>query len=262
MRTRAAARRAPWPELPAPLWEAICGLLPASDVLALRQAWRGAARLGDMRVRAAVVAQLTAELDDCVLMIRGAAVGTQQDALPGMEQQFGYAYVEIDFLSGFLEGAMGAALGNHRATRCLMRRPLRTGCSGLRVTFELQPRGTGIVMQAVLLLTESHDGEAEDVEVGVEEVRFLTQGGALLAEYGLAWALDNSRCSVRSVRLADTGFGRLQARPMSEAAPHFEALVAAAAGQPLREADGRWADGLLWPAIHASVTGMYPPQLS
>lgn len=31
--------------------------------------------------------------------------------------------------------------------------------------------------------------------------------------------------------------------------------------QPLRAPDGRWADGLLLPAIHAAVTDLFPLRL-
>jgi len=48
---------------------------------------------------------------------------------------------------------------------------------------------------------------------------------------------------------------------MAEAVEHFDGLKAAAAQQPLRTAAGRWSDGLLLPAIHEAVTGMYPLQL-
>ncbi len=96
--------------------------------------------------------------------------------------------------------------------------------------------------------------------IDLEELRFLALDGAVLLEYGLAFALDYRR-SICAIRLGDgTGFGRLQGRPMAEAAAHFEGLRAAAERQPLRSADGRWCDGLLLPTIHAAVTELYPLQ--
>lgn len=89
----------------------------------------------------------------------------------------------------------------------------------------------------------------------LEELRFPACG----LEYELAWALDDARCSVRSMRVGATGFGRLQQRPLSEAPAHFEALAA----QPLpslRGPDGRWRDALLLPACHAAVTSLYELQ--
>lgn len=111
---------------------------------------------------------------------------------------------------------------------------------------------------------EEDDGAVSDdndytpsppAEVYFEQLRFLATDGSLLAEYGF----DGGQ--VRSLRLADTSFGSREARPLSEAAAHFEALQDAAAGQPLRAADGRVADGLLLPAIHDAITWQYSLQL-
>lgn len=108
------------------------------------------------------------------------------------------------------------------------------------------------------MLTETEYPEAVDLE----ELRFLTTDGSLLAEYGLAYALEKIRCTTRSIRLGGgTGFGRLQGRPLGEAPAHFAAMRAAAEQQPLHTAEGRWSDGLLLPAIHAAVLHMFPLQL-
>ena len=256
-------------DLPTPLWEEIAGQLTLKDVMALRQAWRGATHLAGERVRAAAMEELIEELSDNVLLTRGAARSALIDGIPDMQEDGDID--DLTWLADWLTGAMeGVWEGNSRNASCLRQQPLCPAGNGVRCTFELQPRGAGCVMQAVVCLNESHDADAycgQPVEVDLEELRFLTQGGALLAEYGLAWSLDNSRLCLRNVRLGEatggaTGFGRLQPRPMSEAAPHFEALEAAARAQPLRAADGRWADGLLLPATWAAVTEMYCPQLS
>ena len=218
------------------------------------------------RARAAAAAALKEELDACVLMVRGAAASAATDGVEHLGGEFGGA--SAGDLTDWLAVAMRLAVGNRRALHSVSTSALRAGCSAWRCAYELQPRGAGCAMQAVMCLSEPQYGAAEPVEVEVEELRFLAADGALLAEYGIRWALDNSRCSVHSLRLGaaaaggPTGFGRLQPRPMSEAAPHFSALTAAAAAQPLRAADGRWADGLLLPAIHSAVTERYKLQLS
>lgn len=108
-------------------------------------------------------------------------------------------------------------------------------------------------MQAVISCARADNGRLPAV-VELEELRFLSPDGTALAEYGLAWSMDNACCSVRSMRLGGIGFGRMQDRPMSEAEAQLDALAGGAAMQPLRTPDGRWADGILLPAIHAAVT--------
>ena len=113
-----------------------------------------------------------------------------------------------------------------------------------------------------MTIAESSFPDEGAAAVDVEELRFLATDGHLLAEYGLAHALDNSRKSTRAIWLGDgTGFGRLQGRSLANAPAHFAALRTAAEQQPLRTATGGWSDSLLLPAIHEAVTCMYPLQL-
>ena len=94
--------------------------------------------------------------------------------------------------------------------------------------------------QAVITLTEPTFPEAGTAAVDLEELRFLTTDGSLLLEYGLSYALDSHRRTTRMLRLGSgPGFGRLQGRPLDEAAAHFAALREAAKQQPLRTASGR-----------------------
>ena len=118
------------------------------------------------------------------------------------------------------------------------------------------------LLQVVITFTEPTFPEGGTAAVDLEELRFVTPDGSPLVEYGLAFALDNMRCSTRAIRLSDgTGFGRLQGRSLADAPAHFAALRAAAEQQPLRTTEGRWSDGLLLPAIHGAVTRRYPVQL-
>ena len=113
-----------------------------------------------------------------------------------------------------------------------------------------------------MTIAESSFPDEGAAAVDVEELRFLAADGRLLAEYGLAHALDNSRKSTRAIRLGNgTGFGRLQGRPLADAPAHFAALRAAAEQQPLKTAAGRWSDSLLLPATLGAATRMYPLQL-
>ncbi len=113
-----------------------------------------------------------------------------------------------------------------------------------------------------MTIAESSFPDEDAAAVELEELRFLTADGALLAEYGLAHGLDNSRKSIRAIRLGDgTSFGRLQSRLLTEATAHFAALRAAAERQPLRTAAGHWSDGVLLTAIHQAVVSKYPAQL-
>ena len=132
-----------------------------------------------------------------MLMVRGAAVSTAMD---GVEQFDGDPDMILHLLTGWLSGAMEGALGAARRVRSLSTSALRAGCSAWRCAYELQPRGAGCAMQAVLCVSEPQYGAAEPVEVEVEELRFLAADGALLAEYGIRWALDNRRDRAGSVQ--------------------------------------------------------------
>ena len=106
------ARSAPWAGLPLPLWDCIAGLLPLPNLMALRQGWRGAVRLGDARVRAAAAAALKEGFGSHVLLTRGCAMATAMD---GVQQMLGApdGVVSLPWLGGWLAGAMqGAWLGN------------------------------------------------------------------------------------------------------------------------------------------------------
>lgn len=132
MQTRAAAKRAPWPQLPTPLWERIAGLLPTvGDVAALRQAWRGAAQLDDARMRAFAASALQSELADCVWVTRNTVKVTAIEGVAEMEAEVEAMGVAADdpevafleWVTAWMEGAMEAA-HEERSVRCLPERPL------------------------------------------------------------------------------------------------------------------------------------------
>ncbi len=148
MRTRSAAQRAaaaaPWAELPLALWEHIAALLPTADIMSLRQAWRGAAQLAGARVRSEASSRLKKELASCVVLSRGAAVGSAIDGVACMRQEVGG--VCLDFLEGWMCGATGGvfASDNYRALEC---RSFLGQRRGLRSSYSIEPWRTGIRMQ-------------------------------------------------------------------------------------------------------------------
>lgn len=131
MLTRAAAQRAPWPQLPAPLWEQIAGLLPIGDVMALRQAWCDAGHLSDARVRSAAAAWLLTELSACVRQTARAAWATARDGVAETEEALDAMDVaatnpEVDLVGHLTSWLCGAMVGAHggRSVRYLPERPL------------------------------------------------------------------------------------------------------------------------------------------
>lgn len=108
--------------------------------------------------------------------------------------------------------------------------------------------------QAVVTIAESSFPEQGAAALELEELRFLAPEGALIAEYGLAYALDEQRSSLCTIRLGDgTGFGRLQGQPMTELTAHVEALQSTTSKQPMKAAAERWSDSLLLTAVHFRV---------
>lgn len=95
------------------------------------------------------------------------------------------------------------------------------------------------------------DGPPATVEI--EALRFLAPDGALLVESSLAFSMDDARKRVAATRLGDgIGLGLAQFVALSDSE--------VAERQPLRTAEGRWADDVLLPAISAAVDREYPLQ--
>ena len=109
-------------------------------------------------------------------------------------------------------------------------------------------------LQAVVTIAKSDFPEQGAAALELEELCFLTPEGTLIAEYGLAYALDEQRSSLCTIRLSNgTGFGRLQGQPLTQLMAHVEALQATTAKQPMKTAARRWSDSLLLTAIHFGV---------
>eukprot|EP00887_Chlorella_sp_A99_P000680 scaffold5.g680.t1 len=256
----AAARPTPptharWAALPDLLWERVAADLPLADLLVLRQGWRGAAHLAQERVWREAGDKLQRELASMVGLSRGAAIIT---AMEGVEAYMEEADEEeeddfgaVNYIQDFLH--VDSAVAPPYPTTYSCPRPCVLGRGvgmGLRGTYSVTPQGTEVELEVVYTITAPQFPDTGPAEVDLEELRFPALG----LQYGLAWALDNSRCSVRSMRHGTAGFGSLQPRPLSEVDVHIAAIAAAAPWCPLRRPDGRWNDGLLLPACHAAVT--------
>ena len=156
MQARAAARHggaapaAAWADLPLAVWEGVASQLPTGNVMSLRQAWRGAGRLADARVRQEALAQLKDELGLCVAQAIVAARGTATCGVDVLHE----GGLGLECLPGFFCGAMEAfcvSRSGRHVSQTMLLRPVQGLREGWRFTFAFEPHHTGVVMQVCAL---------------------------------------------------------------------------------------------------------------
>ncbi|PRW21021.1 ABC transporter B family member mitochondrial [Chlorella sorokiniana] len=209
-----------------------------------------ASRLADKRVRNTAFSGLSSELFECVLRTRAAAAFTATRGAEGSVEELGY--VNPDFLSGVMDGSLAQFLepGISRDEGY----KLHFGAGSCRCTRTVRPRHAGILMQVAVAFKGSFAPAASAGAVDIEELRFQTPEGALIAEYSLGASMDDANKCTQDYRIGEgTELGQLAGQAPSD-------VVHAAQQQPLRTAAGRWSAGILLPSIFAAVTRMYPEE--
>ena len=142
----APAAAAPcWADLPPALWEAIADRLPAPDIMALRQAWRGTSQLGHPRLCSEACSALEEEMWPLVTRAVAGAFMTATEGMVAMAEMVGE--VDTRFLYLFMERVAGA-LGREGRFQLVQHSEYLEDRPGQRRTYELEAPQAGVVMQA------------------------------------------------------------------------------------------------------------------